>query len=450
MEGKVKISQCMIVKNEEKNIRRALSWGRDIVCEQIVVDTGSQDRTVEIARELGAKVYHFDWIDDFAAAKNYAIDQAKGEWIAFLDADEYFTPEDAGKLVSRLEKLDSSRYQALITSWVQVDGNEDILREKGGQNGEGNGEDRLKWQRSVKADGSIGAALSGTQVRVFRNLPGLRYRGRIHEKLFLGLGGLSCEDASGELSVYHTGYTPSELEEKNKVERNIALVKKELEDHPRDFRLMAYLGDSYFQQKKQEEAALWYEQAVLHLPKDLKGEQIQGALIFKHLLVIYLDSFRETAALKAYREGIRRFPQEGDFDYLLGRAYAKRQQFERGAYHLQNGINLLDQYGSGVTSALLAHNLMEAWELLTLCYYENGNLQKCVSSAVTILKADPWRKDTLKTLLSAFRLDEQFTPPFQVVAFLKNFYDLQKPENRSFIKEAARAAGYERLVLEIG
>lgn len=78
------ISQCMIVKNEEKNIRRALSWGKDIMCEQIVVDTGSSDRTVEIAREMGAKIFFFPWINDFAAAKNFAIDQAKETGSPFL------------------------------------------------------------------------------------------------------------------------------------------------------------------------------------------------------------------------------------------------------------------------------------------------------------------------------------------------------------------------------
>ncbi|MCI9485617.1 MAG: glycosyltransferase [Lachnospiraceae bacterium] len=84
----IRISQCMIVKNEEKNIERALSWGRDVVWEQIVVDTGSTDHTVEIAKRMGARLFHFDWIDDFAAAKNYAIEKAGGDWIAFLDADE--------------------------------------------------------------------------------------------------------------------------------------------------------------------------------------------------------------------------------------------------------------------------------------------------------------------------------------------------------------------------
>ena len=71
--GQVKISQCMIVKNEEKNIEHALSWGAGVVSEQIVVDTGSTDRTIDIARRMGAKVYEFPWIDDFSAAKNFAI-----------------------------------------------------------------------------------------------------------------------------------------------------------------------------------------------------------------------------------------------------------------------------------------------------------------------------------------------------------------------------------------
>ena len=66
--GNLRISQCMIVKNEEKNIERALSWGKELMWEQIVVDTGSTDQTVEIAQQMGAKIYHFGWIDDFSAA----------------------------------------------------------------------------------------------------------------------------------------------------------------------------------------------------------------------------------------------------------------------------------------------------------------------------------------------------------------------------------------------
>ena len=123
----VRLSQCMIVKNEETNIERALSWGKDIVHEQIVVDTGSTDRTVELARAMGAKVYDFEWIDDFAAAKNYAISKASGEWIAFLDADEYFPPEEAEKLMPLLNQLARTRYYVMLTSWMHVSRDEKIF-----------------------------------------------------------------------------------------------------------------------------------------------------------------------------------------------------------------------------------------------------------------------------------------------------------------------------------
>lgn len=467
MEQDIRISQCMIVKNEENNIRRALSWGKEIMWEQIVVDTGSTDRTAEIAEEMGAKLYRFPWIDDFAAAKNFAIRQAKGDWIVFLDADEYFLPEDVEKLVSILRELGAdgkkNPQNAVIASWVQTDGSEEISREGTGG--------KLKWNLAQKADGSTGMFLSGTQIRVFRNQPGLYYRGRIHEKLFMDQGQLLCRDASEELFILHTGYIPSEMEEKKKVERNIALVKKELEDHPDDYQLLSYLGDSYFQQQDPEEAALWYEKAAAHIPGNLPETSIQGAMVFKHLLVIYGNLSDEKAALNAYRTGRKRFPKEADYDYLLGQNYVHARQYEKGAHHLQRALELLDRYGSDGRSTLLAHNLIGAWELLVMCNYENGKLEQCVNAAVTILRADPWRPETLKYMLLAFKKDEeqaqaerkeqpkkgrpagkprQAATPAQVLAFLGNIYNLEPKENRSFVRDAARAAGYEGLIREMG
>ncbi len=154
MKKEIRLSQCMIVKNEEKNIERALSWGKSFIWEQIVVDTGSTDRTVEIARRLGAKVYHFEWIDDFAAAKNYAVSQAQGDWIVFLDADEYFLEEDAKRLVPLLEKLEGTKYNALVTRWVQVEGSEELS--SGGPQG------NTQWVSAVRADGSTGTLFSST------------------------------------------------------------------------------------------------------------------------------------------------------------------------------------------------------------------------------------------------------------------------------------------------
>ena len=101
----VRLSQCMIVKNEERNIERVLSCAKDYAFEQIVVDTGSTDRTVELAKNMGAKVFHYEWINDFAAARNYAIEQASGNWLLILDADEYISSDDFPKLMQLINKI---------------------------------------------------------------------------------------------------------------------------------------------------------------------------------------------------------------------------------------------------------------------------------------------------------------------------------------------------------
>lgn len=444
--AKLRLSQCMIVKNEEKNIRRALSWGRDIMWEQIVVDTGSTDRTAQIAQEMGAKLFRFDWIDDFAAAKNHAIRQAGGDWIVFLDADEYLSPEDTEKLLPLLEGLSGERENAVTAAWVQTDGREAFLAEAAGSG--------LENRVTVRADGSRGSALAGTVVRIFRNQPGLLYRGRIHEQLSMEGGEVSCYDASASLSVLHTGYTPEEMEEKKKTERNIRLLQKEVEQDPSNYKMLAHLGGSYFQQRQYEEAARWYEEAVRHMPKRPEEESIQDAAVFKNLLFLYSGSDQEELLQRAYAGGTGRFPKEADYDYMAGQYYFGKRRFQEGAFYLSRAVGLLDQYGSDRRSTLLASGLSEAWEMLAECLYETGDRKTCVNCAVTLLKADPHRRVTLEILLKAFRDDEKTngekaaSAP-QVLAFLGNLYDLECPEQRQFVRQTAESAEYGGLVREL-
>lgn len=97
------LSIGMIVKNEEKHLDNCLSalkrFMNQIPCELIIVDTGSTDRTKEIALKYTDKVYDFEWINDFAAARNFGLEKAKGKWFMFLDADEYMD-EDCSEMVS--------------------------------------------------------------------------------------------------------------------------------------------------------------------------------------------------------------------------------------------------------------------------------------------------------------------------------------------------------------
>src|ERR1700677_2356118 len=84
-----KLSLAMIVKNEARCLARCLRSVKQVVDEIVIVDTGSKDDTVKIATEFGGKISQFDWINDFSAARNFALDQTGGDWILVLDADEF-------------------------------------------------------------------------------------------------------------------------------------------------------------------------------------------------------------------------------------------------------------------------------------------------------------------------------------------------------------------------
>jgi len=109
------LSLCMIVKNEEKYLPRCLESLKPLVDEMIIVDTGSSDATREIAEVFGAKVFDFEWNNDFAAARNYSLKQASGDWILVMDADETISPKDHQTL-RHLVRNESKRHAFMMTT----------------------------------------------------------------------------------------------------------------------------------------------------------------------------------------------------------------------------------------------------------------------------------------------------------------------------------------------
>ena len=316
----------MIVKNEEKNIERALSWGKGIVSEQIVVDTGSTDRTVDLAKTFGAKVYHFDWIDDFAAAKNFAISKAKYEWIAFLDADEYLTEEDGKKLLPLLNKIQHYQYDGVLTGWINLEDDGTVL--------------------SMDA-----------QMRIFRNLPKLRYHGRIHEHLIMEGRSVHAWDAIKELPIFHTGYGASGIKEKQESKRNYKLIQRELADHPDDYKMWGYLGNEYEAFQDWDQAEISYQKAIDEMPKEARGVyDVTTSQVYFRLIELLLarPPIKEEEVLEYYRQASEGWPEEGDYDYLLGSHYVSHGNYQKGQSYLLQALNKLEQYGSSLKSGLLS------------------------------------------------------------------------------------------------
>ncbi len=112
------LSLCMICKNEEAVLGRVLGAASSFCDELIVVDTGSTDNTVELAKSYGAKVYDFAWVDDFAAARNYSFSKATGDWILWLDADDVLTSEALECFKAMKARLDTLEADVIMTPYA--------------------------------------------------------------------------------------------------------------------------------------------------------------------------------------------------------------------------------------------------------------------------------------------------------------------------------------------
>lgn len=422
-EKRVRVSQCMIVKNEEANIERALSWGKGFVWEQIVVDTGSTDRTTALAEKYGAAVYHFDWIDDFAAAKNFAIEKAKGEWIAFLDADEFLTSDHVSKLSAILQGGACLRYDGITTGWLQLDDNGNVFS-------------------------------GGTQVRFFRNLPTLRYRRRIHEQLgFTDGREMRLGDISREVAVLHDGYHGIAYENKKKSGRNYQLILKELSDNPLDYEMTGYMGDEYQSNGETEEAARWYWKSIQLMPEAVPESDQRSAVTFTRMLKIITEQFpqRVDDIQEIFDKGTKLVPWEADLNYIMARYCMVVGDYKKARSYMIQALDKMDRFGCTGRAMMLSVNQDDAWGILAACSYHLCQYQEAVEYAVTVLKNWRYSMQTLCILITVLIKDEknQEAAAAAIEEFLEGLYDFSALKDKLFVWKAAQKAGAVSLVTRI-
>ncbi len=200
------VSACLIVRDEEQNLALCLTALAPFVDQLCVLDTGSQDRTLEVAREHGAVVGEFTWCDDFAAARNASLALATSEWVLVVDADELLDPESAACLPDLLADEEAQAYLV----WV------DNLTE------------------AARA-GEKPAMNSVAIPRLFRRRPELYYSRPIHESIMESLIELGAPGPqSSALHLVHSGYLPEVVRSRGKRERNLAILEAEFSRAPRD------------------------------------------------------------------------------------------------------------------------------------------------------------------------------------------------------------------------
>ncbi|EXG83403.1 methyltransferase, FkbM family [Clostridium sp. ASBs410] len=420
MKPTIRLSQCMIVKNEEKNIRRALSWGKGIVCEQIVVDTGSSDHTVQIAEEMGAKVFHFPWGNDFSAAKNFALEQANGDWIAFLDADEYFSEEDARKILPLL-KNSMKQFSPI---------------------------DRPQIVRTMIANLNNSGNVFSTamQSRIFRNNPSLRYVNRIHEQLSLaGEGKVVTLDATDLLTIYHTGYSATAYEETGKIGRNRSLLEEEVEREPENYNAWSYLGDTLLVEKKLKESEAAYNRVMEHMGESVMEDR-KDATFCNLLKIKYMTHWEgEKEILSIYQKAKDYSCTSPDLEYWMGLWYYQQGEEEKGRSYLELALSNLDK-NRLLSNLTIAGDLSNVYQKLFISYKKMGRPSEMIRYGVLVLRVDPYQETVLKDILLLLKKEagEENTAD-ATFGFLSKLYDLSSSKGRFFLLKASKLSYFSAL-----
>jgi tetratricopeptide (TPR) repeat protein len=192
----LRLSLCMIVKDEEEMLPRCLAAVKPAVDEMIVVDTGSSDRTVEIAESFGARVLHHEWTGSFSDARNVSLEAATGDWVIYLDADEVLVEDDAERLRALTGRVWREAFTLVETNYT--------------------------------GDMEDGTALTHNALRMFRNRPEYRFKGRLHEQMAYALPGYLPERIEyTQLRIEHYGYLGVVRDAKEKSRRNLELLEQQ-------------------------------------------------------------------------------------------------------------------------------------------------------------------------------------------------------------------------------
>ena len=297
-EKRMRITACYIVRDDAAHLEKSIESLRVQVDELIVLDTGSRDNTRETAARLGATVQSLPWTDDFAAARNAALALVTGDWVVFIDADEYFSEETRARLRSVIMQADETEAEVLLLPWHNID--------------EETGE----------------TLLDSFAPRIFRRREGRHYVGRIHEELREadGTAPPSRMVAPELLTLVHTGYSAALTQEKGA--RNLRLLLDEAghSEHPE--RCWRYLAETY-DNLGDDRMAEYY--ALRDIGLGRRGI-VYAARSYRILLRIYGGNpARRKEYLAVAEQAVRDFPELPEMQAELAEALAVYHRYSEAA-----------------------------------------------------------------------------------------------------------------------
>lgn len=338
------ISVCIITKNESENLRKCLTSVSNYPVEIVVVDTGSIDNSIEVAKEFTSNVYTFDWCDDFSAARNYAASVAPTDIILALDTDEY------------IEEADFEKAEELLTSDPNAAGR--ILR-------------RDAFYQDEET------MVCSTKISRLYSRKTSSYEGKIHEQIS------AKAHIDIPITIFHTGYLISEEEKNKKATRNLALLIDELKTNFPDYNnpvnysdddllklgyLTFQIGKAYYFTKDYADAYNWFEY-TLSLGLDSSVSFVEETVNTFIYSAIKTGKASDAEFVIAYYEV---YCHSADFLLALGLLYMNLTKFD-------TAIETFNEATTCHTHSIEGANSY-------LAYYNAGVIEECLGNITNAIK----------------------------------------------------------------
>lgn len=361
------ISACLIVKNEEKFLHNCLKSVKDAVGEIVVVDTGSTDNTVNIAKEFGAKVYFYSWNNNYSEARNYAISHATKDWVLMIDADEELEQDDIPALKQAIDNNDYNGVIIAIYSKVK------------------NGMHKFYYTRAFRR----GKA---------------HYKGIIHEQVVV-----DGEKFPTEIRLYHYGYDLDEDTMREKWLKTTKLLEKQIELNENDSFAWLNLIRNYCTQQLFQNGIQTGKEALKRVTPEANLHHF--IMILYEIADCYLNIGNTAEAKKICHAALSKLsemdiiPENIDVVYTLACVYLKEGDCNNAIEYFKRFLTLREWYLKNINDCLLTDTLgydYSAYNGLGFCFGSMGQWEKAVDFFQRAIIANPKYITTYKNLASCY------------------------------------------------
>jgi glycosyltransferase involved in cell wall biosynthesis len=342
------ISACLITKNEEAWIGECIDHLKSIVSEFIVVDTGSTDRTMEIAREKGARVSKTPWENDFAKARNVSLGKATQRWILIIDPDERFAKRDLEKLKNLVLARDAMAYSFNSRNYTRNPSVSGFKPSAG---------------EYASEEKDYPGFFESRKIRLFQNIPSIRFVGSVHELVETTVKGKIIES---DIPVHHYGSAPEVDAQKGKKTFYQDQGRKKASENPGDWKAHFELGIEYIGAKEHLKATAELEKARKLKPRD--------SLILSNLGYAYMEAGKLNEGQAVLDECLKLDPQFHDALLNLGVIQMRREQWAKA-------VEIFDKLVKKHPGSFMAYRNSG------LCFAHQGKFQaaaKCFEQSIKI------------------------------------------------------------------